>query len=931
MKKVFIGFVLFLFFIPSIASATDWYVRPAGGDYNLEDGTSYENAWDGLKNVVWGVGGVQPEDNLYVCGLHLHNMISGGSIVSQADVNVISGTSEQARVTIRGDCPGDPGIVWSAYIPSYEPWEYENNSVWSMTLKGDTHRGNIFEDIGSPNYDSYTLLKRVDSIEECMTTPGSHYSVDYEGDSKIYVHTSDSVNPTGRIALNRWGYEFYIADNSGYITFKNLKLYAPHKYDYRGRPNVTHIRWENCTLHHGESRILTFGDGNHYMEVLDCDIGYASTPIYCISGTNNAPSYYTFARNTIHHCGWYEYHQSGDMHAFGLQGGTGGLVEDNYIYKCVDGIIFYTYPGEDAKNHIVRRNYLTDFNIGVDPDSGGISFGCPAKGALGNTSGNEVYENIVVGANRAFYYKWSEKIKIYNNVFYNAAEAFRFAGNNESGSRSELRNNIAYNISDYFISFMSGPDNYEIDSDYNLFYSDSGAEFYFRDSGGIIDHMTFEEWKALSKPGCTFDPNSLTLDPLFRDPDNEDFRLQSNSPAIDNGTDVGLTHDFEGTPIPQPPGGDPDIGAYEYQSGGAFCGDGNCDSGETCSSCPQDCKCPTDCTCTSPQICCNGVCVTPTCSQDPHCGTDLCKVYTCNNPGTCSASCSSQDITECTDNDDCCPSGCNEHNDNDCGGLGPIAWYHFDEDSGTIVSDSSGNGNEGTIYGATWVTGISGNALEFDGVDDYLDINDGSSSTEIDLNNREFTLTAWIKPTFEGLGMQSLFERTSNHFYFRITATSLSMQYNDGSWQSLSAAHGMTADNWYHVAAVGSDNGQFLYLNGNEIGNDTATGRPTSYAAVRCVGGRNDVSSTFNGTIDEVRIYNRTLTLGEILGHYNDMMEFTRADVDDDGDVDIFDLDFVAIHFGQTDSHQDWNATADVVENGEIDIYDVVFVASRFT
>ena len=45
---------------------------------------------------------------------------------------------------------------------------------------------------------------------------------------------------------------------------------------------------------------------------------------------------------------------------------------------------------------------------------------------------------------------------------------------------------------------------------------------------------------------------------------------------------------------------------------------------------------------------------------------------------------------------------------------------HFDEGSGTIAKDESGYGNDGTIYGATWTTGISGKALSFDGSNDYV-------------------------------------------------------------------------------------------------------------------------------------------------------------------------------------------------------------------
>ncbi|MBW3000497.1 hypothetical protein KY341_01325 [Candidatus Woesearchaeota archaeon] len=577
MKKTCFVMVLLFFFIPILISATDWYVRPAGqGPYGVEDGSNYENAWDGLHSVVWGTGGVEPGDNLYVCGLHLYNMTVRSSLVVRGDIYPISGRSEQERVTIRGDCPNDPGVVWSAYIPSYEPWVDEGGGVWSIMLPGDTHRGNIFEDIGVPNVDSYTHLKKVDSLDECNQTPGSHYSIDYEGKSRIYVHTSDSGDPTGRVALNRWGYEFYIRDNSSYITFLNLKMFAPWRYEYRGRPNVTHIRWQNCTLHHGESRIITLGDGNDYMEVLGCDIGYAGTPIYCISSTPLSASYYRFAGNTIHHCGYFDYHQGMDTHAFGIQGGTGGIVEDNYIYNCGDGIAFYLYPGMIGRNITVRRNYIKDlWRTGYMPTA--ISFGCNAKGALGDTSGNKIYQNIVVNATRAFYYKWSEPVEIYNNVMFNSEYAFRFAGNNESGTKAHLKNNIAYNISDYFIYYGGSlPDTYYLDSDNNIFYSDSGARFYYRDSAKLVDVQTLEEWKAVSDPISTFDPHSVFADPLFVNPANNDFHLKPGSPAIDMGIDVGLTSDFEDTPIPQ--GTRPDIGAFEYIIGtGCGVADLNCD------------------------------------------------------------------------------------------------------------------------------------------------------------------------------------------------------------------------------------------------------------------------------------------------------------------------------------------------------------------
>ncbi|MBU0640928.1 MAG: carboxypeptidase regulatory-like domain-containing protein [Planctomycetes bacterium] len=58
---------------------------------------------------------------------------------------------------------------------------------------------------------------------------------------------------------------------------------------------------------------------------------------------------------------------------------------------------------------------------------------------------------------------------------------------------------------------------------------------------------------------------------------------------------------------------------------------------------------------------------------------------------------------------------------------GLVAYWSFDEGSGSIAHDSSGYGNHGTVFGASWVEGVSGNALCFDGSDDYVEVPDSVS------------------------------------------------------------------------------------------------------------------------------------------------------------------------------------------------------------
>jgi len=75
---------------------------------------------------------------------------------------------------------------------------------------------------------------------------------------------------------------------------------------------------------------------------------------------------------------------------------------------------------------------------------------------------------------------------------------------------------------------------------------------------------------------------------------------------------------------------------------------------------------------------------------------------------------------------------------------GLVAYWNFDEGSGTIAADSSGNGNNGTLVnGPSWTNGIKGKALLFDGVDDNVTV---PNSNSLNLAN-SFTLSAWVFPT----------------------------------------------------------------------------------------------------------------------------------------------------------------------------------------
>jgi hypothetical protein len=218
----------------------------------------------------------------------------------------------------------------------------------------------------------------------------------------------------------------------------------------------------------------------------------------------------------------------------------------------------------------------------------------------------------------------------------------------------------------------------------------------------------------------------------------------------------------------------------------------------------------------------------------------------------------------------------------EAGSTGPTAHWKLDETSGTTAVDSVGGHNGTLSNGPSWTTGQLGGGLDFDGVDDT--INAGSDATIDDIFAGGATLSAWIRPTEWGEGN---FGRIADK------ADALGTNRNGwafglyGSQQSLLFQHGFSGgignwytppgsislDTWQHVAIVyddGSDaNDPAIYIDGvvqtlTEL--DTPSGTPLSDAAINLTLGNyaQDTSRTFDGILDDIRIYDRALSEAEI-------------------------------------------------------------------
>jgi parallel beta-helix repeat protein len=192
-----------------------------------------------------------------------------------------------------------------------------------------------------------------------------------------------------------------------------------------------------------------------------------------------------------------------------------------------------------------------------------------------------------------------------------------------------------------------------------------------------------------------------------------------------------------------------------------------------------------------------------------------------------------------------------------------VAYWKFDEGSGTIAYDSAGT-NDGTIYGSNWVTGQVRGALSFDGVDDYVDVgNDSSLMTTGDL-----TIIAWIKAresraciySHTWNGWRLGFGIGNDNYDGRLGFYT----WNHGKW--IEAGSSLADDTWHHVAVTLSGTIVTLYTGGIKIGSDTGT--PASDLTGIGLIGLYNYDWHFGGLIDDVRIYNHALSAAEIEALY---------------------------------------------------------------
>jgi hypothetical protein len=202
--------------------------------------------------------------------------------------------------------------------------------------------------------------------------------------------------------------------------------------------------------------------------------------------------------------------------------------------------------------------------------------------------------------------------------------------------------------------------------------------------------------------------------------------------------------------------------------------------------------------------------------------------------------------------------------------LGLVGHWTFDgKNMVSNVADSSGQGNNGLMSGFTSTSsavtaGKVGQGLRFDGVDDMISVTNDVIGTS------PITIAAWIYPRSAGeLSLGAILDNVQVRFYtdsnrrFRFTS--------NGNVNSYSGASNAVTYNKWQFAVVTRDASGIanIYINGVLTGTaDQNSGTPAAGSTIR-IGNRAAGDLTFDGSIDDIRIYNRVLSTSEVQQLYN--------------------------------------------------------------
>lgn len=201
-----------------------------------------------------------------------------------------------------------------------------------------------------------------------------------------------------------------------------------------------------------------------------------------------------------------------------------------------------------------------------------------------------------------------------------------------------------------------------------------------------------------------------------------------------------------------------------------------------------------------------------------------------------------------------------------------IGYWNFDEASGPASADSSSNSNHGTFSGAGVTHStvlpptscfVNTHSVMFDGSGDYVSIADNAS---MDPTNA-ISISFWMNPNTVSNGYQHIVFKQGpvvTSYGVWLANDHIYMEDNDNSIRGMNSNSAVTAGAWHYITVTYDGTTQGLYIDGVLDNSQVIPGITLTYTNSPVKIGSGDYNNPFAGYVDDLRIYNRALTAGEI-------------------------------------------------------------------
>ena len=204
-----------------------------------------------------------------------------------------------------------------------------------------------------------------------------------------------------------------------------------------------------------------------------------------------------------------------------------------------------------------------------------------------------------------------------------------------------------------------------------------------------------------------------------------------------------------------------------------------------------------------------------------------------------------------------------------------MATYRLNGDA----TDLSGNYN-GTATSVTYVAGIFGDAGSFNGSSSYVGL-PSSATTPIDLSARNYTISMWINPTV-GSAYGSLLSKYGSstpsralYTYWNSPANKVTFGENGSAgFQQITSLSDVLSGVWTHLVFTKTTTTQSMYINGTLDASAANGGIGQSTSEEFKIGAtfsNGTITEVFNGSIDQVRIFNKAISDTEVTTLYNEV------------------------------------------------------------